>query len=111
MKTQIFTESEIIGKTISYVSSNDGLFIKFDDETFIWLNSDYESGYIHSNETYDQNPTKSNYEELFERGFIDQVKYHELKLEDEEYTRKYDEQKKLKEIAKLRELKAKYPEV
>lgn len=108
---QLHDLSKLKGKTITHVDSNDGLFISFNDGTFIVFTSEYDSSYIDCYDTYDQEPDTRNYDELFTRGFIDQATFDKFK---EQYLQKAadaKEKSKQQEIAKLKELKAKYPEI
>lgn len=104
---QIKEPIELVGKTIqrtAYFNNNYCLF--FNDKTFcIFRGSGYDENDVElMDEDYDTNPSFFNMYELYELGFISKLEHYEL-------SEKYKEVREQEEIARLKQLKEKYPHI
>lgn len=110
MKTAIHDEKDLIGKTISYVDDEEGLFIGFSDGTYLAIETKYDSSSLTYNDV-NINPNHYNYISLFNRGFITEDVYNKVNAEKIEAENSRIDQNRKREIEQLKALKAKYPEV
>lgn len=107
---QIKNMEEIAGKTIARTAySDNNLFFFFTDNTFTiargcgWEEKDVEI----SDDDYDLNPNDYNLYELFEIGILTEKEYDNLR---EVKVKRNQEKQMQNELAKLDELKIKYPD-
>ena len=107
---QIKNMEEIAGKTIDRTAySDNNLFFFFTDGTFTiargcgWEERDVEI----SDDEYDLEPNNHNLYELFEIGILNEKQYENLREEKE---KRNQEKQTQNELAKLDELKRKYPD-
>ena len=108
---QLFSNSELIGKTIKNVLEPDWhaskLFISFTDNTFCFAQS-YNGCVEIMEEEYDDEINEYNFEELFQLGFISEEKFNAIKTEKE---KEKEASKVRKELELLKELQGKYGSV
>lgn len=113
MKTQIYSLTETLGKTIVYTDDfDDRIFIAFDDDTFIIFYSYEGSDYVNvSDDELTTKPDIWNYGNLFARCFIDKKTHDDWHNQKLARDKEQQDNAKNREIEQLRALKAKYPGV
>lgn len=112
-KKQLVSAEELLGKTVEYIDNDsDSLFIKFNDGSFVLINTWEHSDYVNiSDNKYDTTPTLANFRELYERDFIDSEQYLKFKRMELDENSKREQVYINDELATLKRLRAKYPDV
>lgn len=121
---QIFNEEELVGKTIKRVSFDNNqnvALLVFEDDSFVFIenNNGYVGCFCVSDNVLDLDKTRANIGILFDLDFVSRSEYNEMyrlfqeedAIKNQEKIEKAKEDLVKSEIAALKRLKAKYPDL